>query len=56
MKKILSIFLVALLLIGMLPMNALHTHAATAKYVKVTENLADWSGRYLIVYESGKKQ
>lgn len=28
MKKILSIFLVALLLIGMLPMNALHTHAA----------------------------
>lgn len=55
MKKILSIFLVALLLIGMLPMNALHTHAATAKYVKVTENLADWSGRYLIVYESGKK-
>ena len=28
MKKILSILLVALLLIGMLPMNALHTHAA----------------------------
>ena len=28
MKKILSILLVALLLVGMLPMNALHTHAA----------------------------
>ena len=55
MKKILSVFLVALLLIGMLPMNALHTHAATAQYVKVTQNLSDWSGRYLIVYESANK-
>ena len=55
MKKFLSVFLAVLMLVGMLPMTAIHTHAATAKYVKVTENLTDWSGRYLIVYESGKK-
>ena len=56
MKKLLSVFLAVLMLVGMLPMTAIHTHAATtAKYVKVTENLADWSGRYLIVYETGKK-
>ena len=28
MKKILSILLVALMLVGMLPMNAIHSHAA----------------------------
>ena len=53
MKKILSLLLVALMIVGMLPMNAIHAHAATESYVKVTAAPADWSGNYLIVYETG---
>ena len=42
MKKILSLLLVALMLVGMLPMNAIHAHAAEQS---VTLNLSDSSNR-----------
>ena len=54
MKKILSLLLVALMIVGMLPMMPITANAATGNYVKVTSAPADWSGEYLIVYETGK--
>ena len=53
MKKLISILLVAMLVIGMFP--AITVSAAEEKtYVKVTTAPSDWSGDYLIVYEDGK--
>ena len=52
MKKILSLLLVALMIVGMLPMMPITANAATGNYEKVTSTPADWSGEYLIVYEA----
>ena len=59
-QKILYIFLafVTLLLTSVLAVAALFdnpktVYAANAYYVKVTEAPSDWSGEYLIVYETG---
>lgn len=40
---------------GDITLYALYSYTTgSGNYVKVTENLADWSGEYLIVYESGE--
>ncbi|MBE6819054.1 MAG: hypothetical protein E7517_07875, partial [Ruminococcaceae bacterium] len=52
LKKVLSILLVAVMLLSVIPFTA---SASTASYVKVTENLSDWSGDYLIVCEDTNK-
>ena len=51
-KKAIAVILTVLMAISMMPFTAF---ADTAYYEKVTENLTDWSGDYLIVYEDGNK-
>lgn len=52
MKRILSVLLALVMVIGMFPMGILSASAATVvTYEKVTTAPKDWSGTYLIVYE-----
>ena len=55
MKKGLAVVLSLMMVLGILPFNAVQNNIAeaadTATYTKVTAAPADWSGEYLIVYE-----
>ena len=51
-KKLIAVALAVLMAVSMMPFTA---SAATAYYEKVTSNLTDWTGDYLIVYENGNK-
>lgn len=54
MKKVLSLLLAVVMVIGLFPILPTTTHAAeVVTYQKVTAAPADWSGTYLIVYENG---
>ena len=56
MKKVLSLLLAVVMVIGMLPLGLISASAAgeIVTYEKVTSAPADWSGTYLIVYEDEK--
>ena len=54
-KRTLSLLLAMMMIVGTFAAFTFTASAATAKYVKVTEAPADWSGTYLIVYEDGGK-
>ena len=55
-KKLLSVvFALCLAVVGIVTTPTVEASAeATESFVKVTESAADWSGDYLIVYETGK--
>lgn len=55
-KRIISLILMLTLLVSSLVVGAITASAAETgdKFVKVTSAPSDWSGTYLIVYESGK--
>ncbi len=52
MKRVLSLLMVLAMLCGMVMTAAPMAFAAEATWVKVTEAPTDWSGTYLIVYET----
>ena len=54
MKKILSLLLVALMIVGMLPLSAINAKAATGEYVKATN--IEVGDTVVFVYESGKME
>ncbi len=54
MKRILSMLLCLALVIGFIPVFTMPAQAASGTFVKVTSAPSDWSGTYLIVYETGK--
>lgn len=53
-KRLLAIFLVALMLVSMLPVTA--AAADEGVYKKVTSDQTDWTGEYLLVYEASETQ
>lgn len=53
-KRLLAIFLVALMLVSMLPATA--AAADEGVYKKVTSDQTDWTGEYLLVYEASETQ
>lgn len=53
-KRLLAIFLVALMLVSMLPVTA--AAADEGVYKKVTSDQTDWTGEYLLAYEASKTQ
>lgn len=53
-KRFLAIFLVALMLVSMLPVTA--AAADEGVYKKVTSDQTDWTGEYLLVYEASETQ
>lgn len=53
-KRFLAMFLVALMLVSMLPVTA--AAADEGVYKEVTVDQTDWSGEYLLVYEASENQ
>ena len=53
-KRLLAIFLVALMLVSMLPVTA--AAADEGVYKKVTSDQTDWTGEYLLAYEASETQ
>ena len=51
-SRLLSLLLVLAMVLAMFPMTVFAAED-TATYAKVTEDQTDWSGKYLLVYESG---
>ena len=54
-KRILSLFLCMVMILGMIPMIA-SAEGETYTYEKVTTAPTDWTGEYLIVYEAGNNK
>ena len=55
-KRLLSLLLVLMMVVSALPLTVLAADENTATYTKVTTNLDDWSGQYLLVYEAGDEK
>ena len=54
--RLLSALLSLVMLVSLLPVSVFAAEPASGTWEKVTEAQEDWSGQYLIVYESGGVQ
>ena len=53
-KRLCSLLMALVMALSLLPTAVFAAEPAEQTYVKVTEAPKDWSGTYLIVYETGK--
>ena len=53
-KRLCSLLMALVMALSLLPTAVFAAEPAEQTYVKVTEAPEDWSGTYLIVYETGK--